>query len=201
MDSLNTFLSALENMDPLYLVAGACLLVALAIFRLAGAVSGRLGQLRGEVRQAAENITVADAARKREATLAAVRRFESDPEVREAVRHIWHKTRTPEGTDYSRLDAEDRFHVLSYLNYLDGIAVGLKQGIFDDTVARDYLQHVVHKSVHGLLLEEPGETWKAGPPLVDPEKFTNLIQLQKQWSAEEVHPLFRMIGHGVTRGR
>jgi hypothetical protein len=191
----------LINLDPLYFVAGACVLIAFAILCLAFSLPRKIGQLLREVRRASESITVADEARKREATLDAVRRFESDPEVREAVRHIWRKTNTKNGTDYSLLTDEDRFHVVSYLNYLDGVACGLKQGVLDEAVARDYLQHVVHKSVMGLLLGESGDTWTAGNPLVDPGKFENLILLQKRWVVEEVHPLFRMIGHGVTGDR
>jgi len=197
MESKN-FLQVLGDLDPLLFVAGSALLIALGIFWLALALPRKIGQLRDELRRASEHLALAEASRKRETTLDVVRRFESDPEVRRAVRHIWDKTGTPEGTDYSRLGDEDRFQVISYLNYLDGVACGLKQGILDEAVARDYLQHIVHKSVLGLLLGESGDGWKAGRPLVDPEKFENLISLQRRWVSEEVHPLFKMIGRGVT---
>ncbi|MDF1754894.1 MAG: hypothetical protein P1U89_19055 [Verrucomicrobiales bacterium] len=185
--------------DPLYLVAIACALIALFTLRLAISLPAKIAKLTKAVRNASDHIAVADEARKREATLTAVRRFESDPEIRNAVRHIWQKTKTPQGVDYSLLDSEDRFHVVSYLNYLDGVACGLKQGVLDEPVAKDYLQHVIHKSVPGLILGESGESWKAGKPLVDPEPFENLILLYKKWGIEEVHPLFKMMGHGVTR--
>ena len=191
-------LQTIIQLDPLYYVAGACLLIAIGIFCLAISLRRTIGKLVKELGETADNITFADAARKREVTLNAVRRFESDPEVRDAVRHIWRKTNTQNGTDYSLLTDEDRFHVVTYLNYLDGVAVGLKQGVLDEAVAKDYLQHVVHKSVLGLLLGESGDSWRAGNSLVNPEHFENLILLQKQWGVEEVHPLFRMIGHGVT---
>jgi len=191
-------LDQLNKFDPLYFVAVACLLIAIAIFRMAGKISRKIEKLLKEMERASDNITVADESRKREATLHVVRRFESDPEVRNAVRHIWDKTKAQNGTDYTLLDQDDRFQVISFLNYLDGVAVGLKQAVLDATVAREYLQHVVHKSVLGLLLGQSGDSWTAGPSLVEPDKFENLILLQKRWAVEEVHPLFRMIGHGVT---
>lgn len=191
-------LQIIITLNPLYYVAGGCVLIAFSIFCLARTFSKRITQLREEVRHASNHISLADEARKREATLESVRRFESDPAVREAVRHIWNKTKTRSGSDYSLLDDNDRYHVVSFLNYLDGVACGLKQGVLDEAVAKDYLQHVIHKSVLGLLLGESGETWKAGRSLVDPDGFENLILLQKRWGVEEVHPLFKMIGHGVT---
>jgi Domain of unknown function (DUF4760) len=191
---LDTFIT----LNPLYYIAGGCGLIALSILCLARTFSKKISQLREELRLASNHISQADDARKREATLEAVRRFESDMAVRAAVRHIWNKTKTRQGSDYTLLDENDRYHVVSYLNYLDGVACGLKQGVLDESVARDYLQHVVHKSVLGLLLGESGDSWKAGRPLVDVEAYENLILLQKRWGVEEVHPLFKMIGHGVT---
>lgn len=196
--NFETPLQIFRQLDPQYLVAFVGLLIAFALFRLSVSIPRKIGQLRDEVRKAVENIDEADEARKREATLSAVRRFESDPEVRQAVRAIWEKTRSGHLTDYSLLQQEDKFQVLSFLNYLDGVACGLKQGILDETVAKDYLQHVIHKSVQGLLLGESGETWIAGPTLVDPDSFENLIGLEKRWKETEVHPLFRMMGRGVT---
>ncbi|MDF1811793.1 MAG: hypothetical protein P1V20_06250 [Verrucomicrobiales bacterium] len=192
-------LQTLISIDPQYLVAGSCIVIALGTLWLAMSLPKKINYLAKQVREASNHIALADEARKRESTLASVRRFESDPEIRNAVRHIWKKTKSPNGTDYSLLGDEDRFQVISFLNYLDGVACGLKQGVLDDSLARDYLQHVVHKSVSGLLLGESGDTWKAGTPLVDPEPFENLILLHKKWGIEEVHPLFRMIGHGVTK--
>lgn len=197
MDSEN-LLQLIFNLDPQYFVAGAGVLIAFGIFCLAVSIPRKIGLLIREVRKASANISAGDEADKREFTLTAVRRYESDPEVRAAVRHIWNKTKSPNGTDYSLLTDEDKFHVVSFLNYLDGVAVGLKQGILDEGVAKDYLQHIVHKSVLGLLLGHSGESWIAAKSLVDPAPFENLILLQKQWGMNEVHPLFRMIGHGVT---
>jgi len=188
---LDSFLQHVCELEPASLIACATILMALALIWLALRLPARIRKLTRELKRGMERITVAEEARRREATLEAVRRFESDPEVRDAVRHIWKKS--DQGTDYALLTDEDRFHIITLLNYFDGIASGLKQGVLDEQVAKDYLQGIIHKIVKGLLRGESGHNWKAGTPIVEPEGFENLLALQARWGMEDAQSIIEML--------
>jgi hypothetical protein len=188
---LDTFLQQVRELDPASLITCALIVVALALAWLALRLPARIRKLTRELRRAAERITIADEARRREATLEAVRRFESDPEVREALRRIWHKTE--QATNFAMLTEKDRFDIITLLNYFDGIASGLKQGVLDEQVAKDYLRGIIHKIVKGLLRGESGPTWKAATPIVEPEGFENLLALQARWGMEDAQSIIEML--------
>jgi|GEM_PF-2489378 len=191
MESLTRFGEELARLDLAALTATAVIVIALTLLWFAIILPFQLSRLSHELRRGMERITLAEQARRREATLEAVRRFESDTEVRDAVRHLW--SRTEQGTDFSLLTEEDRFHVVTLLNYFDGIASGIKQGVLDDKVARDYLHGVIHKVVKALLRGEGGPGWKGGPTLVEPENYRNLINLQSRWGLEESQSIIEML--------
>lgn len=185
------FLDKVSQLDPISLIACSAVVIALALAWLALLLPIKIGQLSRELRRGAKRLTLADEARRREATLESVRRFESDPEVREAVRHIWIKSE--QGTNYALLGNDDRFHIITLLNYFDGIASGLKQGVLDEQVAKDYLQGFIHKIVKGLLRGESGPNWKAGTPIIEPEGYENLMALQARWGMEDAQSIIEML--------
>ena len=60
-----------------------------------------------------------------------ISRYTSDPIVHEASRRVWQASE--KGTDY-RNKGIDIHDVLVYLNYLEGIAVGIERALFIEEI-------------------------------------------------------------------
>jgi hypothetical protein len=64
------------------------------------------------------------------------------------------------------------------LNYLDGVAIGIYQGLYIEGLARDHLQSIVKVHVDRYL--------KIGMPKrlsIDPQNYWYIAALEQRWSA------------------
>ncbi len=177
--------------DPQWLTAAALILIAVLLAGFLAFTTAQLGRLSGEIKRAVDMLRSSHDSHRRETTIEAVRRYETDPQLRESIKHIYQKT--VQGTDYSLLDASDRFHVLTLLNYFDGIACGIEQGILLEALVKDYLQVVLDKNVCALLRGQSGPTWVAAQPIVDPDSYGVLLALHQRWQNTSNSTLYEML--------
>lgn len=184
-------LSSIDLSNPQWALAIAVLLVAASIFLLAFVTAFSITGLIGQLRRTVQALGAATEARRRDRTLEAVRRYETDPQLREAIRTTYE--RTNQGTDYSLLGESDRFNIITILNYFDGIACGIEQGLLVESLVKDYLQFVLDKNVCALLRGQSGPTWDAAQPLVDPDNFSVLLQLHDRWREKSQRSLYEML--------
>jgi hypothetical protein len=76
--------------------------------------------------------------------LRACERYYSDAVISEATRRIW--VASNNGTDY--IDATiDSHDLIITLNYLDGIAVGIKQHVYSAPIVKDHMQSTYIKII------------------------------------------------------
>jgi len=183
--------ASIELSNPLWVLALAVVLVACSIVFLALVTAITAGGLARQLRRAIGSLSVATEMRKRDRTLEAVRRYETDPQLREAIRSNYEKTN--QGTDYTLLDESDRFNIITILNYFDGIACGIEQGLLSEPLIKDYLQFVLDKNVRALLRGQSGPDWEAGTPLVEPDNYTVLLDLHERWQAKSNRSLYEML--------
>lgn len=79
-------------------------------------------------------------------TLDVCTRFDIDPIIYQANRRIWDASQ--EGTTY--FDA-DKHSVITVANYLDGIAIGVLQGLYSSDIVRDHLGPVIGKYINVIV--------------------------------------------------
>jgi hypothetical protein len=165
--------------------------IALALLLLVLVLLWQLGRLTRQIRKACELLALSREAQLRHETLEAVRRYETDPQLRASIKHLYDKS--IHGTDYSLLENSDRFHVVTLLNFFDGIACGIQQGLLIEPLVKDYLHAVLDKNVRALLLGQDGPGWVTGNPLVNPEEFDVLLSLHQRWVNRSNQSLYEML--------
>jgi hypothetical protein len=90
-------------------------------------------------------------------TLKACERYNTDPVLEKATMRLWYASNGT--TDYKLPGVQQRdIHIL--LNYLDGIAVGVGQGLYIETLVKDHLgpvfDHAVVEIVEKTLKDRVG---------------------------------------------
>lgn len=178
-------------LTPEWITAFSAALSAFALLLLALFATAKLGTVAKQLSKTADQIGSALHSQREQRTLEAVRRYETDPELRTTIRIIYEKTE--QNTDYTLLDDSDRFHVLTLLNYYDGIASGIEQGIYIEALVKDYLGFVLDKTVRALLRGESGNGWDAGQPIVPTDNYEALLGLQQRWALESNRSLYEML--------
>lgn len=165
--------------DPNWITALAGALGAIFLLFMLLVLCVQLGGIKKYLRATLEQTKAGAEAERRRATVEAVRKYESDPELRNAIQTLW--TKTKQGTDYTLLEEADKMHAHTLLNYFDGICHGVEHGVLVDDVVREYLRPVVHKAVKALIKGESGDTWISDGPLVDEEGYETLLKMHHRW--------------------
>jgi hypothetical protein len=97
------------------------------------------------------------------------------------------------GTDYTRIELSH--DIICLINYLESIAVGIFQGIYNERMMFDFLKESVYKSVKVFLLGQSGEvkgrTWKAKKRIINPIEQPFLMELYYKWYPEEPEVAYR----------
>jgi hypothetical protein len=176
--------SFIDLHDPEWIIALALPLIGLIL-------AVQLGALTRQIKKAREVLALSREAQLRHETLEAVRRYETDPQLRASIKHLYDKS--IHGTDYSLLENSDRFHVVTLLNFFDGIACGIQQGLLIEPLVKDYLHAVLDKNVRALLLGQDGPGWVTGNPLVNPDEFEVLRNLHQRWVNRSNQSLYEML--------
>jgi len=113
--------------------------IALGVFALR-----QLSALIDQLKLAREADARADSRLIESNTLRACERYYSDPVINEATRRIWAASNN--GTDYTKA-AIDSHDLIITLNYLDGIAVGIKQHVYSAPIVKDHMQSTFIKII------------------------------------------------------
>jgi hypothetical protein len=121
-----------------------------------------------------------------ERTLAACSRYESDATVERCVRTLRNALATD--GDYTANPSKYQHEAIIVLNFLDTIAIGIDQGVYDDPLARDHMKAIMRKWM--VLLEPP----KAKELGISVDDYQSLIGLWDRWNLNEMY--YR---NGLTR--
>jgi len=101
-------------------------------------------------------------------TLRACVSFGIDPVLSGCMRRMWQAS--AQGTQYKRDGTVDLHDVFTVANYLDGIAIGVLQGLFSDEIAKDHLGVFVRRFVEVIL-----------PTLSDLDGYEALVAVHTRW--------------------
>lgn len=120
-------------------------------------------------------------------TLEACRLYDTDPILDKAT-FVLNDAMGPED-DFTRLTVKDHEHAtVTMLNYLDGIAISVEQGIYNEEIVRDHFEFIIPKAVRGLILGKPDPQ---NPSYFIPAKFqqkqyyASLVRLHYRWHPED----------------
>jgi hypothetical protein len=108
---------------------------------------------------------------KQERTLAYCDRYDNDPVLDRCLRRLG------SARESGRLvkSASTKADVTTVLNYLDGLAVGISQGLYINELARDHMESILKAHVSQYLGEK-------SPDLgVSKDDFRMLLALAEQW--------------------
>jgi hypothetical protein len=106
-------------------------------------------------------------------TITACAKYDTDPVIHEVNSRLWKQSNG--GKDYSS-DNIDRLDLIIMLNYLDGIAIGVKQGVLSNAITKDHLGAIYIKVVDIIIpavfgnfddyeaIEELRRSWKSPKP-------------------------------------
>jgi hypothetical protein len=131
----------------------------------------QLRGLRDQLKQSADQ-------EKRRNTLDVVERVEHDPALIEAYKSVWEKTTG--GVDYTKT-TECKYHVITILNYFEGVAIGIAQNIYVESMARDYLENILKKATEVWLIGESTNTIKAPAKMFENSEYSELRSLYRKW--------------------
>lgn len=118
-------------------------------------------------------------------TLAACERYTFDPILDGCLRTL-RKAHTEGKFDKDAPEAKTyRLEATTVLNYLDGMAIGISQGLYMEDLARDHLEEVVIGHVNEYLID--GMPKKLA---IDTKDFRYLLALSERWATIS-RPRFR----------
>jgi hypothetical protein len=110
---------------------------------------------------------------KKASTLAACVNYENSPVIYDAVQILW---RAREKGKLNKNPRKYRTQLVILLNYLDGIAIGIDQGLYIEDLAWDHMNGIVARHVRVYL--DSGIAQRAD---IMREDYTCLIRLRDKW--------------------
>ena len=67
--------------------------------------------------------------------------------------------------------------MITFLNYLDGIAIGIEQNLYIELLAHDHIALILKTHVEKALVGTELEQFK-----IDPAGYERLVKLYKKWT-------------------
>jgi hypothetical protein len=107
-------------------------------------------------------------------TLKACNQYDTDPILEGAMLRIYNGSER--GKNY-RNTAVDHRDMIIVLNYLSGLATGIKQDLYIEDIIKDHMAIVVRKHVTDLI--ESG--------IVSKDGYHTLLTLHNRWSQEDIN--------------
>lgn len=105
-------------------------------------------------------------------TVRACQRYTNDENITRATKEIWDASNG--GTDYTSMTTPPH-PLFLFLNYIESLAIGIDQGIYDEAIVRDNHEDTFYKVWRVFFLGEPGSfrgtTWNACHKLVSREEY------------------------------
>jgi hypothetical protein len=147
--------------------------LVLATMALAGVTLGLLIAGLRQIRAIREE-------NRKSATLHICTCYETNPVIARAVRVLW-KARLRD--DLEKNAKRYRPHFVVLLNYLDGIAIGVEQGIYIEDLAWDHMEAIVAVNVRSYI--DSGIIERAG---MFKENYGSLLKMRDRWA--EARPRF-----------
>ena len=111
-------------------------------------------------------------------TLRACERYDFDPILDGAMERIW--AASDEGKNYNNEGVTKR-DMICVLNYLDGLATGIQQNLYIDSIIKDHMSLVIDTHVRKFLV--------AG--LVEKEGFETLLAVHARWFLQTKPPEYQ----------
>ena len=110
---------------------------------------------------------------KKSRTLVACEKYDLDPVLDKSLRAI-RAHRLNSTSDFGK---DLKLDITNVLNYLDGIAIGIDQDMYIDSLAKDHLEVIVRDHVRDYLNESTAKN--VG---VDPDNFKFLKRMAERWA-------------------
>ena len=109
-------------------------------------------------------------------TLQSVNRYESDQSINDAANAV-----TKHISKQATFDDNIEFELAAktVLNFLDSIAIGIQQKLYDEDTAKEYLINIVRHQVDDLLIP------KLGGSYVKQEFYPHLLHIYGKWCHPE----------------
>lgn len=160
------------------LLVGATAALAVVTFLLFWIAQRQLPLLTNQIKLAREAESAADDRQIETNTLQACARYTGDPVVHAATQRIWRASE--EGREYRKnRDKIDQHDLITVLNYLDTIAVGIKQGVYSEPMVKANMSNTFEKVVDRVIPEAVDggfagyenirslwDKWRPEPPLI-----------------------------------
>lgn len=106
-------------------------------------------------------------------TLRACEQYFSNPVIHSATQRLW--LQSSQGQNY-RSQEISKHDLFTVLNYLDGIAIGVHQGVFSEAIVRDYLPNTIVKAVDVIMRDALNG---------DRSGYEMLVKLREGWRQKE----------------
>jgi hypothetical protein len=87
--------------------------------------------------------------------------------------------------DFKKNPMRYRADVVTMLNYFDGIAIGIRQGLYLESLARDHLQSIIGTHIDRYLRGDEPKRLD-----IKPQNYSYILKLNDEWAAQ-TQPHFR----------
>lgn len=165
------------------------IVVAITTIVLAVIAFRQLPLIAEQIRVQGEQLKVQGEREKKWATVKACDRYSSDPILHEVARRVWEAS--AKGTDYTDTDRIEVHDVMIMMNYLEVLAIGVRQGLYVEAIVRDFHEGIVDKMVKVFLRGESGPNWKVNEPRFRSDQFSVLRGLHEEWSNQASRTEYR----------
>jgi hypothetical protein len=184
-------------MDPCLVDGFSCdQVIAVTTALTAAATVGAVLVASWQLRKLNQQLRVQGRRERKWATLQACLRWDTDPLLNEYSHHVWVKANA--GKDYGKLDdLDDKRKATVVLNYLDGIAIAVRQGMFLPEIVIAQFEFIIPKVVKHMLLGESDPSGIIGKCMADQAKYDNLLWLYRIMVAKGPPPY---VSDWSTRG-
>lgn len=109
-------------------------------------------------------------------TMDAVREYDTSPVIAEAERNIWEQS-----NHRLNYDSVDEFDKLTLLNYLESLAIGIEQGVYDSAIVNDHLGSIIQAAIEKFINIDQ----------VPKEEFPALMKLYNRWFPVDYETKFK----------
>lgn len=114
---------------------------------------------------------------RQERTLAVCNRYDSDANLGQCLKTL---RAARDSGDFLKDARKYRYETVTVLNYLDAIAIGIAQGLYIESLARDHLEAIVDDHCQHYLSERTVKTLD-----IQLNDFRHLQELRKKWTARQ----------------
>jgi hypothetical protein len=139
----------------------------------------QLPMIAKQIKAQSEQLRVQGERERKWATVRECARYTSDPIIYEATARIWKATEG--GKNYGKHDTIDKHDIITVLNYLEGIAVGVTQGLLVEAIVKDHFDVAISKIIKVYFEGEDGPTWSVDEPMFKGDEYRVLRSLYRKW--------------------